>query len=496
MIFINYRRDDTRDMAARIHDRLAAAFGGANIFMDVDILVPGQRFDRELAERLDRTLVFLCVIGPRWLQLLHEREASGERDFAREEIVEALRRGSTVTVIPVLIEQTPLPRAADLPKDIRDLVLHHAHTVRHAHFGGDLDRLAAAIRVGIRQAENARKRERARLRAEARAREAEARALRAAPRWIVAAILLVLVLCGGVLAFWNRPRDTGAYEGEGLLEAQKCARLADAEKERRRAEVEKWAKENPVRTLQDCAVCPQMVVVPKGSFMMGSADADVDKLSRWYKREGPQRKVTIPQDFALGKTEVTFDQWNACVAGGGCTSNPKPDDRSWGRGRRPVINVSHRDAQEYVAWLSKTTGQSYRLPSEAEWEYGYRAGSKEPYPFKDGKTITVSQARYAAGCTAEVGSYLPNKFGLHDMPGNVSEWVEDAWHESYRGAPTDGSVWWRGGDPKLRVVRGGAWYHSAIYLRSTDRVDYTATYTYGDLGFRVARDLKPGELSK
>jgi formylglycine-generating enzyme required for sulfatase activity len=198
----------------------------------------------------------------------------------------------------------------------------------------------------------------------------------------------------------------------------------------------------------------------------------------------------------LGKTEVTFDQWNACVAGGGCTSNPKPDDRSWGRGRRPVINVSHRDAQEYVAWLSKTTAQSYRLPSEAEWEYGYRAGSKEPYPFKDGKTITVSQARYAAGCTVEVGSYLPNKFGLHDMPGNVSEWVEDAWHESYRGAPTDGSVWWRGGDPKLRVVRGGAWYHSAIYLRSTDRVDYTATYTYGDLGFRVARDLKPGELSK
>src|SRR5262245_34355530 len=131
-IFVNYRRDDARDMAARVRDRLAMSFGGANLFMDVDNLLAGQRFDKELQKALGQTDVFLAVIGPRWVELLAERQVSGERDYVREEIAGALQRG--VVVIPVLIERTPLPRADALPDDIRDLVLHQKHTVAHEQF--------------------------------------------------------------------------------------------------------------------------------------------------------------------------------------------------------------------------------------------------------------------------------------------------------------------------------------------------------------------------
>ena len=145
-IFVNYRRDDARDMAARIRDRLAAAFGHANVFMDVDNLRPGQRFDRELEKALAETDALLAVIGPRWQGLLAERQASGERDYVQEEIAGALQRG--VLVIPVLIERTPLPPANALPENIRDLALHQAHEIAHAKFGRDAAELIEAVRLG------------------------------------------------------------------------------------------------------------------------------------------------------------------------------------------------------------------------------------------------------------------------------------------------------------------------------------------------------------
>jgi hypothetical protein len=145
-IFVNYRRDDARDMAARIRDRLAATFGDANIFMDVDNLFAGQRFDLELDRALAKTRVFLAVIGPRWEEIFKQRLARGERDYVREEIAGALRRG--LIVIPVLIERTPMPRAEDLPDDIRALVLHHKHAVTHEQFGRDIAGLVHAIRRG------------------------------------------------------------------------------------------------------------------------------------------------------------------------------------------------------------------------------------------------------------------------------------------------------------------------------------------------------------
>jgi hypothetical protein len=193
-----------------------------------------------------------------------------------------------------------------------------------------------------------------------------------------------------------------------------------------------------LRTFRDCDDgCPEMVVVPAGSFTMGSPSKEEGSGS-----EGPRHLVTIGKPFGVGKFEVTFSEWEACAAGGGCSNNPNPKDRGWGRGRRPVISVSWNDAKDFVNWLSRRTGKSYRLLSEAEWEYAARAGTTTP--FSTGHTITVAQANFEPNFmygswggngkqrTVEVGSYLGNQFGLHDMHGNVSEWVEDRHPTEFR----------------------------------------------------------------
>jgi formylglycine-generating enzyme required for sulfatase activity len=227
-----------------------------------------------------------------------------------------------------------------------------------------------------------------------------------------------------------------------------------------------------------------MVVVPAGSFMMGSPASEAGRLDD----EGPQHRVTVAKPFAVGKFEVTVAEWDACVAGGGC--NHKPSDQGWGRGRRPVINVSWQDAKGYVAWLSRKTGRTYRLLSEAEWEYAARAGTTTP--FSTGATISTDQANFGGngGSAKEVGSFKANAFGLHDMHGNVWEWVEDCWNGSYSGAPTDGSVW-TSGDCTSRVLRGGSWYGNPRLLRSANRDRFTTDFRNYGFGFRVGRTLTP-----
>ncbi len=228
---------------------------------------------------------------------------------------------------------------------------------------------------------------------------------------------------------------------------------------------------------KDCSDCPEMLMVPSGNFIMGSPPNELGRSSD----EGPQRKVTITQPFAVGKFEVTFAEWDACVADGGCKH--RPSDEGWGRGRRPVINVSWKDAQEYVAWLSLRTGKRYRLPSEAEWEYVARAGTTTPYAFGD--TVTRYQAQFSAKQTAEVGSFPANRFGLYDLHGNVWEWCEDQWHADYRGAPLDGSVW-AGGETLTRVRRGGSWSYSPGSARSAYRFRNDLRHRSNYVGFRVA----------
>ncbi len=245
----------------------------------------------------------------------------------------------------------------------------------------------------------------------------------------------------------------------------------------------------PLISFRDCGVCPEMVVIPSGAFFMGSRESEPDS----FDDERPRHRVTV-ESFAIGKYEVTFDEWDACVTAGGCEH--RPEDLGWGRGKQPVINVSWEDAKQYVGWLSRETGQIYRLPSEAEWEYAARAlptseGANAPaYAF--GGNIAEDQANFGGnvGRTTEVGSYPANTWGLHDMHGNVWEWVEDSWHDTYDGAPTDGRAWAEGND-SARVLRGGSWYNKPRNLRSADRFRYVPDYRYGSSGFRVARTLTP-----
>jgi len=204
----------------------------------------------------------------------------------------------------------------------------------------------------------------------------------------------------------------------------------------------------PSKTFSDLPEGPEMVVIPAGRFLMGSPQ---EELHHWPD-EAPQHEVTIGYSFAVGRFPVTFEEWDACVADGGCNGY-RPDDKGWGRGNRPVINVSWDDAQAYVAWLGRKTGHAYRLLTEAEWEYAARAGTTTPFSF--GKTMTSAQAscNHDDECTegssttitwqegtTPVGRFPANAFGLHDMHGNVWEWVEDAWHDSYAGGPVDGSA--------------------------------------------------------
>ena len=243
-----------------------------------------------------------------------------------------------------------------------------------------------------------------------------------------------------------------------------------------------------------CSECPEMVEVPAGSFLMGSPESEKGR----EIREGPTHQVTIKQPFKVGVYEVTFAEWEACVSGGGCDGY-SPNDSRWGRGRRPVINVSWKDAQNYVRWLSEQTGEAYRLLSEAEWEYVARAGTTTPFHF--GETISTDQANYNGNFsymsgrkgenrekTVPVGSFPANAFGLHDVHGNVSEWTQDCWHDDYKDAPTDGSAW-ESGECGERVRHGSAWNYDPKYLRSAYRTRNAPTDRDSKFGFRVAMTL-------
>ena len=260
--------------------------------------------------------------------------------------------------------------------------------------------------------------------------------------------------------------------------------------ERLAAAPEIWRVPGAVTEFKDCASCPHMTIVPAGEFTMGSPPAE--------QQAEAQHRVTIATPVAVSKFEITFEDWNACVSDGGC-DNARPNDEGWGRGRHPVIHMSFDLAKAYVAWLSRKTGKTYRLLTEAEWEYAARAGTTTTFAFGD--SLSPGSANYNASTdgsgpseenrqkTVPVGSFLPNAFGLHDMHGNVSEWVEDCFHNDYTAkAPTDGSAWVEG-NCTGRVLRGGSWEDSDAELRSAARVgEYRYNSSYVD-GFRIARSL-------
>lgn len=277
---------------------------------------------------------------------------------------------------------------------------------------------------------------------------------------VLAAIVFVPAVC---IAGDETPASCG-----GVLVRAKCVQPGDR--------------------FSSCATCPEMVVVPAGSFDMGSEGHSGD--------ETPVHRVTIPEALAIGRYEISFEQWDACVADGDCRHSP--NDQGWGRGSRPVLDVSWNDVtSSFLPWLTRKSGQTYRLLTEAEWEYAARAGSATDYPW--GNQIGAGAAN-CDGCgsawdnrqTAPIGSFPANAFGLHDMHGNVWEWTHDCYRENYETASPTG-VAATDPDCSSHVVRGGGWNDRPKYLRSAIRYGDPPAYRSFYVGLRVATsgDLIP-----
>jgi formylglycine-generating enzyme required for sulfatase activity len=294
----------------------------------------------------------------------------------------------------------------------------------------------------------------------------------------------------------SRPPESDAIGAQ----CGSCRRASDAPTDGRLASeaellsLRRGPRLEPKDTFKDCEKCPEMVVVPAGKFTMGSPDSEKGH----NPDEGPQRVVTMRAPFAVGRFALTFDEWDACAADRGC-SGYRPPDHNWGRGRQPVTNITWNDANAYVAWLSEKTGRRYRLLTEAEREYVTRAGSTSAFWW--GFSISTNQANYDGGFafgdsapkeyrgkTQVVDSFPPNPWGLYQIHGNVYEWVEDCYHDSYRGAALDGTAR-ISDDCESHVARGGSWLDDPRSLRSAHRLRLPATTRFRNLGFRVARSL-------
>ena len=267
------------------------------------------------------------------------------------------------------------------------------------------------------------------------------------------------------------------------------------------------------RFLDGSAEGPELVVLRAGRFQMGSPEHErriamaAGAQKNWLARETPQHWVGIARPFALGRYPVTVGEWRRFVEATGWQPDGEVDWAAPGfpqTDAHPVVGVSWCDAQRYLAWLSASTGQRYRLPSEAEWEYACRAGTKTAFSFGDGIHTDLAnydgnftynggaRGEYRRG-TTPVTQFPPNPWGLHDMHGNVWEWVQDVMHDSYEGAPLDGSAWEEGGERARRILRGGSWLYNPRYLRSALRNGFSAVMSNDIVGFRVARELPTGE---
>jgi formylglycine-generating enzyme required for sulfatase activity len=260
---------------------------------------------------------------------------------------------------------------------------------------------------------------------------------------------------------------------QARIAAENAAKAAKEEAAREQARLEQERIDQLVQSLE-------MVHISEGIFLMGSDNARAD--------EAPAHTVLVPA-FKIMAHELTWEQYQPCIDDGVCSSG---SDEGWGKGKRPVINVGWHDAQSYIEWLNKKTGKSYRLPSEAEWEYAARAGSRTKYTW--GNTIGRNQAN-CDGCgsfwdnkqTAPVGSFKANHFGLYDMHGNVWEWTQDCWNPSYQGTHNKAEAW-ETGNCNARVLRGGSWGFEPDSLRSASRIMFSATARYSDFGFRLVED--------
>ena len=552
-IFVSYRRADSEAVVGRLVADLQRAFSDNQVFQDWASIAPGEDFVVALERELGNCAAALVVIGPRWLSAKDaggRRRLDDPEDWVSREIAECLGRDG-VRVFPLLVDGAQMPAAAELPEAIRGLARRQALQMENRNWEVDLGKLVAILRglpelqptlTGLPPSSP-------RGTGDGRVVSALASSTGdggpspgrtgAGKRWASLGGVAVAIVVGLVIAKVDlgqpEPPETVASEpalpnqGPVVEPEQPSARVkpavvhdpyppivsepsdsvarsasslplppivtkpvgsvapsADAEpRDSRKTTTAR--KYQSGETFRDCSDCPEMVVVPAGEFMMGSPEAEKGR----DLDEGPQRRVRIGQPFAVGKFEVTFEQWDACVAGGGCSH--EPGDQTWGRGSQPVIDVSWNDAQRYLQWLSKKTGHRYRLLSEAEWEYAARAGTTTRYPWGDesgrnNANFGGSGSRWSGQQTAPVGRFGANRFGLHDMIGNVWEWVEDCWQGSYQGALADGSAS-TSASCSPPVVRGGSWNYVRDAARSASRSWVVPGFRVNYVGFRLARTL-------
>lgn len=439
-IFISYRREDAAGWAGRLADDLRRAFPAHEVFFDIASIDIGEDFVEALQRSLAACSVVLVLIGPRWLSA--SGAAGGRRlddphDWVQLEVAESLKR-SGLRVIPVLLGGARVPEATDLPKALRPLSRRNAHEISDKRWDYDVTQLVAALGRNLSPT------------------------ISKAP----------------------------AIESESKSEVAASGRPESV----------------PGTVFQDGNDFPEMIVIPAGEFSMGSPEtyelANRDEL--------PQHNVRIARAFALARYEQTVAQFARFVAETGYRTeaerNPKEgirqpggiiSNRSWRDpdfeqgGDHPVVAVSWNDAIAYTTWLSKRTGNTYRLPSESEWEYAARAGTTTIYPWGDAPDANHAKLagfKYQWFKTAPVGSFDPNQFGLYDMIGNVWEWVQDCWNEDYSGGPADGRAW-ESGDCDLRIARGGSYATDPKVARVAFRYRYGASLPASHIGFRVARTI-------
>lgn len=237
-----------------------------------------------------------------------------------------------------------------------------------------------------------------------------------------------------------------------------------------------------VTVFRDAPAAPEMVVMPRGSFLMGADGSEPGSI----EDERPLHEVRLDHRFAIGRFAVTVEEYLAFCA---ATGTRPPGSARESRRRHPVVDVSWHEACAYAAWLATLTGRPYRLPTEAEWEYAARAGRRSVFSWGDEPDPALGNFDGNIGHTVPVGSYPANPWGLHDMTGNSWDWCLDSWHDGYEGAPTDGSAWAGDETGDRRILRGGSWFSPPFRCRCAYRARSPVDRRDGRDGFRLARTL-------
>jgi formylglycine-generating enzyme required for sulfatase activity len=539
-IFISYRRVESLGEAQHLKTMLDNVFGAKRVFLDTRSIDGGANWLQMLQRQVADSVAMVVLIGKDWADLKDDKGArrlDNPNDVVRFEISQALLR--SIPIVPVLVDHATFPRSSQLPDDLIPLTLIQAVLLRTESFPADAKEIAERLKRLIVMRRSRVLRVCGMVLALA---GTLATGLLAGPRVMTklgqpllgTAFPAYTQLLSDLVdarqraaAADNTATNALARRDEAILAANSArssqqslaqqlttvekdsdARLKDAAQSRneaikertivsgRIAEIEMRFGAVPIPGIpfRDCAVCPEMMVMPVGTFTMGTADNDDTGLVN----EEPEQLIRFSHPFAVGSFAVTFYEWDACADDGGCNGY-RPDDNKWGRGLRPVINVSWYEAKAYIDWLSKKTGKNYRLLSEAEREYVTRAGTKTPY--WTGKHISIAQANYeddgSPNKTVPVGSLPANPWGLYEVHGNVMEWVEDCYHANYRNMPNttkNGGAPWStdcvgSGSDADRTVRGGSWDFDAPFIRSASRENRPPNSRKVNCGFRVARPL-------